>query len=302
MNKKNKPSTKNNFVIPHKDYIDANFTGFVKNVVLNENGYKFDCLAKSVEKYAKNVNITAIKDYDSIWLKHILDSLMILNIDEVYEYFAYEEFKGLDIGTGGGFPGLALAVARDVILENKSGAFDRFKTAMTLGAGVDFYDADTGNEVDLSPELSEMVEGEKVGKGVREWKKSFKSGGVAYLNGFLLVDSTKKKVDVVNKVIEECDVGGATALWSRVEDLDDSYHKKFGLITARAVAPLSTLIKWASPLLSDFGLMAFYKTDNKDELENSTKEIKNANLFLLKEFKYSLADTNRVIWVFARKN
>lgn len=51
-------------------------------------------------------NLTAIKDPEEILVKHFLDSLSLLTV------FPREEAALLDIGTGPGFPGLPLKIAR----------------------------------------------------------------------------------------------------------------------------------------------------------------------------------------------
>ncbi|GER91580.1 hypothetical protein KDW_57420 [Dictyobacter vulcani] len=52
-------------------------------------------------------NLTAIKDPEEVMIKHFLDSLSLL---QVYE--RQQEIRLLDIGTGPGFPGLPLKLAR----------------------------------------------------------------------------------------------------------------------------------------------------------------------------------------------
>ncbi|GLV56162.1 ribosomal RNA small subunit methyltransferase G [Dictyobacter sp. S3.2.2.5] len=52
-------------------------------------------------------NLTAIKDPGEVLIKHFLDSLSLLQI-----YDAQKEIHLLDIGTGPGFPGLPLKIAR----------------------------------------------------------------------------------------------------------------------------------------------------------------------------------------------
>lgn len=56
---------------------------------------------------AKNaqINLSAIRDAEGVYVKHILDSLELLNI------FTFEEGQTVcDLGTGGGFPLLPLAI------------------------------------------------------------------------------------------------------------------------------------------------------------------------------------------------
>jgi len=52
------------------------------------------------------LNLSAIRDREGVLLKHIVDSLLILPFHHIYP-----GQKVLDMGTGGGFPGLALAIA-----------------------------------------------------------------------------------------------------------------------------------------------------------------------------------------------
>lgn len=80
-------------------------------MVLFKDKNKLEKLARLVEAKSKVVNITAIKDFDSIWKKHILDSLEIAN-SEAWEgvLTAGEKVAVADLGTGGGFPGLPLAI------------------------------------------------------------------------------------------------------------------------------------------------------------------------------------------------
>ena len=52
------------------------------------------------------VNLTAIKDPEEVLLKHFLDSLSLLSV------YDKPQTKLLDIGSGAGFPGLVLKIAR----------------------------------------------------------------------------------------------------------------------------------------------------------------------------------------------
>lgn len=66
---------------------------------------KFDIYINFLIEYNEHTNLTAIKDYKSILLKHFFDSLMLEH------YFDFKNTKRiLDIGTGAGFPGMILAI------------------------------------------------------------------------------------------------------------------------------------------------------------------------------------------------
>ena len=58
---------------------------------------------------------------------------------------------------------------------------------------------------------------------------------------FNLVDSTGKKIKVINSVKEKLQLDNITTYHQRVEDLDI----KVDFIVCRAVAPMETLIEWS---------------------------------------------------------
>ena len=63
-------------------------------------------LTSYILEWNEKINVTAIRDPEEFYAKNIVDSLAVTEL---------EEFKGakriLDLGTGGGFPGLPLAIA-----------------------------------------------------------------------------------------------------------------------------------------------------------------------------------------------
>ena len=71
---------------------------------------KLNSYGKLVLKWNKKINLTAAKDLKEIVTRHILDSLMPLTIG--FE----KETEAIDLGSGGGFPAIPLAIA----LENTS--------------------------------------------------------------------------------------------------------------------------------------------------------------------------------------
>lgn len=66
---------------------------------------KFDELYKLYEEYNSHTNISAIRDKDDVYQKHFKDSLLL---------FEHCDLKGkiIDIGTGGGFPAIPLAIEK----------------------------------------------------------------------------------------------------------------------------------------------------------------------------------------------
>lgn len=65
-----------------------------------------------MKEYNKIHNITAITDDMDIIFKHLLDSLLPLEkIQDIYQTNSKEKIKIVDIGCGGGFPSIPLAIA-----------------------------------------------------------------------------------------------------------------------------------------------------------------------------------------------
>lgn len=58
----------------------------------------------------QKLNLTALRDEESCWIGNILDSLAILDVEGIFK-MQDAKYKILDIGTGGGFPLLPMALS-----------------------------------------------------------------------------------------------------------------------------------------------------------------------------------------------
>lgn len=68
---------------------------------------RFDVYARLLAEWNEKINLTAITDPEGIELKHFADSLSL------FKYCTFGENESLiDVGTGAGFPGLALLIAK----------------------------------------------------------------------------------------------------------------------------------------------------------------------------------------------
>jgi 16S rRNA (guanine527-N7)-methyltransferase len=67
---------------------------------------KFEKYKLLLKEWNQKINITAIKDDEEIYIKHFLDSVVLLSRD-----MESETKSIIDIGTGGGFPGIPLKIA-----------------------------------------------------------------------------------------------------------------------------------------------------------------------------------------------
>ncbi len=69
---------------------------------------------------------------------------------------------------------------------------------------------------------------------------------------FLLLDSTKKKIDAVSDMVAQLGLTGIETRWGRAEDVgkEPAHSGAYDLVVARAVASLNDLIKWGKPFLN----------------------------------------------------
>lgn len=121
---------------------------------------------------------------------------------------------------------------------------------------------------------------------------------------FVLCESIKKKADFLENLIKELKMENRIKiLGDRVESIHELpiYKNKYQIVTARAVAKLDLLTKYALPLLNEKGGLMAYKSKNiEDEIKNARKIILKKNL----EMKILTKGINnverRLIMVFKR--
>ena len=68
---------------------------------------RFDTYGKLLVDWNEKINLTAITDPEGVTIKHFLDSITIFSYVDIPE-----GAKVIDVGTGAGFPGLAMLIAR----------------------------------------------------------------------------------------------------------------------------------------------------------------------------------------------
>lgn len=68
---------------------------------------RFDKYAKLLVEWNEKINLTAITDPEGIVIKHFVDSLTVFSATDIPH-----GAKVIDVGTGAGFPGVAMLIAR----------------------------------------------------------------------------------------------------------------------------------------------------------------------------------------------
>ena len=149
------------------------------------------------------VNLISRKDFENFYLHHIIHSLSITKFELIKD-----ENKIIDLGTGGGLPGIPLAI---------------------------YYNR----------------------------------------KNFLLVDSIRKKISAVDKIINKINAKNISTLNNRAENLDI----KADIIICRSVSSVDNLIQWTKGLLNDEGRLILLKGGNVNkELKNISSRFTIYNL------------------------
>ena len=149
------------------------------------------------------VNLISRKDFENFYLHHIIHSLSITKFELIKD-----EKNIIDLGTGGGLPGIPLAI---------------------------YYNR----------------------------------------KNFLLVDSIRKKISAVDKIINKINVKNISTLNNRAENLD----MKADIIICRSVSSVDNLIQWTKGLLNEEGRLILLKGGNVNkELKNISSRFTIYNL------------------------
>ncbi len=78
------------------------------NAVSRETRARLEIFAALLLRWNRTVSLVAHRDEPELWQRHIVDSLQLVPL------ISPGTTRGIDIGTGGGFPGLVLSIATEI--------------------------------------------------------------------------------------------------------------------------------------------------------------------------------------------
>ena len=188
---------------------------------------QIESLGQLYLEWNEKINVISRKDIQNLYIHHVLHSFSIAK----FVSFS-EKAKVIDIGTGGGFPGMPLAI--------------------------------------LFPETS-----------------------------FTLLDSTRKKLRVIDEVAQATGIKNITTVHQRVEEHKGKYH----FVVTRAMASLSKLYRYSQRLINKDhcqglpnGLIALKGGQLKEELKEA--RIKHEEIVELSDyFQEDFFSTKQLIYI-----
>ena len=93
---------------------------------------------------------------------------------------------------------------------------------------------------------------------------------------FILMDSLKKRLNVIDELCKELGINNIVTLHGRAEDLarDRKHRERYDLCVVRAVANIAVLVEYTLPFIKVGGSLLAYKgSDFKRELDEGQKAI-----------------------------
>lgn len=123
---------------------------------------------------------------------------------------------------------------------------------------------------------------------------------------FTLLDSLNKRLLFINEVCEICDIRNVATFHTRAEDAGhhQQYREQFDICVSRAVANLSVLLEYCTPLIKVNGKFISYKSGEvEDEVQQANTAMKKLNVELnqIKHFILPMTDIKRSFIIFNKR-
>lgn len=112
-----------------------------------------------------------------------------------------------------------------------------------------------------------------------------------------LIDALQKRVNYLNRVIQNLNLKEIEAIHTRSEDYARKNREKFDIVTARAVANLSILSEITIPMVKVNGFFIAMKAQSEEEIKESHQIIQNLSSKIEKidEFKLPIEESVRTL-------
>lgn len=112
-----------------------------------------------------------------------------------------------------------------------------------------------------------------------------------------LIDALQKRVNYLNRVIQNLNLEEIEAIHTRSEDYARKNREKFDIVTARAVANLSILSEITIPMVKVNGFFIAMKAQSEEEIKESHQIIQNLSSKIEKidEFKLPIEESVRTL-------
>ncbi len=109
------------------------------------------------------------------------------------------------------------------------------------------------------------------------------------------IDSTRKKIDAINTMIENLNIQNAKAIWTRAEE----HNEQYDYVTARAVGYIDKLLPRVHHLVKKGGRLILYKQHTPEESQDIIHFGKKYHFIVQKKHTYQLFDWDiqRIIYV-----
>ncbi len=114
-----------------------------------------------------------------------------------------------------------------------------------------------------------------------------------------MVESVKKKAAFLRHIVRTLRLTGADVIDKRTDELPDSFHSSYDIVTARAFADMETVLDAGKLFLKTGGIMVLSRGPEENIGEQEMVKI-GVVLEKKKEFTLSHSDYKRAIWVFRK--
>ena len=180
---------------------------------------QFAMLTPLYEDWNSKINVVSRKDIDKLQLHHVLHSLAIAKFVDMAGLFG-EGTKVMDVGTGGGFPGIPLAIMYpnvDFLLVDSIGKKIKVVTEVAAALGLKNVRAVKARAEEVDEKFDFIVSRAVTDLGnFLPWVKGKYTRGIIYLKGGDLnpggmlyneIENAANKCRIEKKKITFCSIG-----------------------------------------------------------------------------------------------